>query len=340
VRWTEPPTAGRLERVRQVLETRGFLLAAFVAMRLSLEFGYIYFVSPYFAYSGFILTPDPVKYFESWAIFILLIYLAPYRIQRTSDYLVIALVASVLLPILSFFALSDQPRGPVYMVLLGYAVILGTRNGRKIVLPRIGYGLWVAVILTALGAAVVSAWMLGSGGLRFFNLDLTAVYEYRRSSAEVTGRFGFQYLNVWATKVFGPFLLAVGLWRRWWLLVGIVVALHILWFGISAHRAVVFYPLLVASVWVWVRRLPSAGLLPFSIAVAVASSLLVYWAFGDSTQVSLRNSTEHVSVLRVFLLESEGLVVQFGSVMAIRVSLPDWACHVNRRVAGVWIVGE
>ena len=294
----------RLQQWRRILETRAFLLLCVVAMRWALEAAYVLLVNPYFEYAGFTLNLSVTKYIEAWIILVVLTVIAPSRVERTSDYLVVYLLVAVILPLLSFFALSDQPRGPVYSVLLGYLLILWVRRGPGIAVPRIAGGFRLALILAGLGAATVSAWMVGSGGLRYLNFDFGSVYDFRRASGEVTGRFGFQYLNVWATKVFGPFLLAVSLWRRWWPLAAAVLFLHLLWFGISAHKSVVFYPLLVGAVWFWVRRVPATGLIPLSLAVAVVAAVIVSKVSGDIMTGSL-------AVRRAFFVISNNTFAYF-----------------------------
>lgn len=256
-------------------------------MRLALEAGYVWFVSPNFAYAGFTWAPDPFKYIESWLIFALLLALAPVRIERPSDYMVTTLIAGMLLPVLSFYALTDQPREHLYIILLGYFLILMFRKGQPIALPLVKNGVQLALGIAAVIAVVVSVWMVASGGIRFFNLDLTQVYEFRRDSGALTGRFGFQYLNVWATKVFGPFLMVIGLWKRWWWLVATTVGLHIFWFGVSAHKAVLFYPAVIMAVWFWVRRIPGAGIVPLGMAGVVFAALAIFVAFDEALWGSL-----------------------------------------------------
>jgi len=269
----------RLEYWRRRLESKTFLICAFILMRLALEAGYIWLVSPIFSHAGFAWAPDLLKYIESWILFGLLLALAPVRIQKPSDYMVTILIAGLLLPVLSFYALAGQTREHLYIILLGYGMILLFRRGQALDLPLVKNGMQFALGISIVMVMIVSVWMVVSGGIRYFNLDLTQVYEFRHESEELTGRFGFQYMNVWAWKVFGPLLMVIGLWKRWWWLVAATIALHVLWFGISARKAVLFYPAVILVVWLWVRRIPATGLVPLAISIVVLAALGVYLIF-------------------------------------------------------------
>jgi len=84
------------------------------------------------------------------------------------------------------------------------------------------------------------------------------------------------YLNVWATKIFGPVLLALALWRKNYLLAGFVFGLHVIWFGISSHKSVLFYPFLVTFLWVWFRKTRALSLIPLSMSLVVTATFLFY----------------------------------------------------------------
>jgi hypothetical protein len=124
-------------------------------------------------------------------------------------------------------------------------------------------------------------WFVYSGGTQYFNLDLTQVYEFRRDVAGLTNEGIMAYVNVWATKVFGPLLLAMALLYRQWWLAFLAVSLHVFWFGVSAHKAVLFYPLLVLFVWFWFRHSRALSVYALGIMAVVLVCTAVYLYSGN-----------------------------------------------------------
>lgn len=262
-------------------ERRGIYILSAVLFRFALEVSYALFISDIYAYSGFVIDFNLVKYIESWAIYLGISILFPAILTKASDYLFTFLFSGLLAPLLVFYAYADQSRLSLYYVLLGSALILIFRKGRPIRLPVVKYGQRIGLLILFGLAGTVSFWYALSGGLAYFNLDLTEVYEFRRASAEVTGGAIMSYVNVWAPKVAGPILLAYSLWKRLYVLAGTVFALHVFWFGISAHKAVLFYPILVVFLWYWFSRTRALSIVFFGMSFVVLSSLVFYLFTGD-----------------------------------------------------------
>jgi hypothetical protein len=160
-------------------------------------------------------------------------------------------------------------------------MIMIFRTGRPFKIPIIKYGRLLACVIMALSAAIVTFWMIISGGLSYFNLDLTAVYDFRRVVGDVLYRGPMAYLIVWATKVFGPTLLALSLWRRKYWLSLIIFCLHVIWFGISSHKSVLFYPLLVVFLWQWFQYSRALSLIPIALTGVVLASFSLYILFSE-----------------------------------------------------------
>ena len=265
-----------LTRTLEKLEHRRWFVLGGMALWLALELGYRLYVSPVHGYSGFVLELNVIKYVEAWLIYIFLLFWAPAQLRRPSDYFINFLLFGLMAPLLVFYGLADQAREHLYIVLLGYALVDITRRGSVIRLPVLREGPFLAIWAIVAGALGVSFWFLWSGGAGFFNLDLTAVYDYRRDVGEVIGKGPMGYVNTWAYKVFGPALLAIALWKRHFWLAGLVFLLHLYWFGVSSHKSVLFYPFLVLFLWVWFRRTRALSVVPFAMAGVVITVLLVY----------------------------------------------------------------
>jgi hypothetical protein len=242
---------------------------------LSLDLAYRYFVAPYFAYSGFVLDPSPAKYAEGLVVGLLVLWALPTRFERISDVIVVLAAVAVILPVALLYGLQDRPREHLLGVVAGYALMDLLRRGRRIRLPVVRGGSVAAMAVAAIGAGGVAAWFIVSGGLAYFNLDPMAVYDTRREVGVVVDQGAMGYVNNWAYKVWGPFLLAVGAWRRQYWLVALGLGLHVFWFGVSSHKSVIVYPIIVLALWVLLSKKMSAYVIPAALAVVVLGSVAV-----------------------------------------------------------------
>lgn len=266
--------------VQRLEATHWFVLSA-IAFRSLLEFSYLSFVSPIYSYMGFVLDIDPLKYIESWILYAGMVFIFPKRLGKASDYLMVYLLFAFLAPLLVFYGLANASREHVYIVLLGVFLIFIFREGRPLRIPVLRGGKFIAYYLVSLGIVVVTTWMIYSGGLNFFNLDFTRVYEFRREVGEVIKIGPMGYLVTWVTKVFGPVLLATALWNKKYSIALVVFGLHVVWFGISSHKAVFFYPFLVIFLWMWFRNTKALAVVPVGMSLVVGSAYLVFIFFSD-----------------------------------------------------------
>jgi len=271
----------------RALESRTVFILGAVFFRAAIEVGYWAYVSPHHAYAGYAWRPDALKIVESWVIFALLILLAPKRLRRLSDAFVAILLFGLITPLLSFYGLANQNRAHLYIVLLGYVLVLIFRKGRPFRLHVLKQGPLLSRTLVLLGAAGVTAWFVITGAYSYFQLDLRQVYEFRRLVGQDINVGVMSYVNVWAYKVFGPTLLAIALWRRSCILAVAALTLHVFWFGVSAHKAVLFYPFVILGVWYWFRRMRGLSVLPLAMAGVVVASTLLYVGFDYGFPASL-----------------------------------------------------
>jgi hypothetical protein len=258
------------------LASRKAFVFSSVILRFALDFCYWAFVSPNFAYMGFMWNPDPTKYIESWMLYIGFVIFAPKRLDRPSSLFLVILLFNVIAPLSSFYGLADKNRYHLYMVVLGYVLVSTLRLGRPFRLPRLSEGPIISKAVVLLGVMGVSAWFVLSGGLAFFNLDLTKVYDYRSNAGVEIGVRLMGYVSTWAYFVFGPALLTMALWKKAYFLALVVLTFHVFWFGVSSHRIVLFCPLLVIFTWVWFRRTRSLSFVPVVLSVVVVGCVLSF----------------------------------------------------------------
>jgi len=274
-------------RKLQYLEGRTCFVCLGLLLWFSLDISYRIFVTPLYSYSGFGFDINVLKYLEGLSLYTIFLFFSPRVLSKPSDYFMCFLLFGLLAPLLLLYGLDDRPRSHLYIVLLGYFLIEIFRRGRRVKIPFLKNGAFIAKLALLASVLGVTGWMFFSGGYRYFNLDLSKVYEFRRDAGAVINAGIMSYINVWATKVFGPALIAVALWRRWWHIVVLTVVCQIIWFGISNHKAVLFYPLLIFFLWFWFRRTRALSLLALGMSGVVFLSLLLYLAVGEKFIASL-----------------------------------------------------
>lgn len=326
-------------RFIRLFEGRSALVFSAVLFRFALEVCYALFVSERFAYQGFSLDFSLIKYVESWLIYISVALTFPASLTKPSDYLMTFIGAGVLAPTLVQYAYSDQSRFALYCLLMGVLFIQIFRNGRAIRLPVIRNSQLIGIYLLVAIAAAVSLWYVASGAVAQFNLDLTKVYDFRRPSLDVAGKGFLSYINIWASKVAGPVLLAYFLWKKMYAPAIVVIALHVFWFGVSAHKSILFYPILVLFVWFWFSRTKALSLVYFGMTAVVVTVFSIYVITGDVLLASL-------FVRRVFFVVAnnafayyeffgENALVYWSN--AFTSSLIDYPYHVSpAELIGQW----
>jgi hypothetical protein len=270
-----------------LLTTRVFFIFSGLLLWIAMDVAYRFYVSEHYLYNGFSMEPNLFKYFESLFIYLFFLFKTPKILLRPSDYFMNFLLFALIVPLLLIYALRDEPRIYLYTVLLGYFLIDSFRNGKLIKLPIVKHGYKIALGTLVLSAFGVTAWMVVVGGLVNFNLDLRRVYEFRIETGEIINTGIMGYVNVWAYKVFGPALLAIALWRKHYFIALFVIVLHVLWFGISAHKAVLFNPFLVIIVYLLFSRTKALCLLPLAYSGVVITSLAVFFIFDYGLIASL-----------------------------------------------------
>lgn len=267
--------------------SRGALFFWAILFRLILEFGYVSFVFHLFSYMGFDFSFSIQKYVESWILYLVLLLLMPVTFRRPSDILVAILFAGLIVPCAIIYSYSDKSRSHFYLIVATYFIVDVLRKGKPLSIPTIAGGQLAMLILLCGISCVVTVWYILSGGLNYFNLDLSKVYDFRRESGELTNVGVMGYVNNWAPKVAGPALLAFFLWKKRYLLVGLVVLLHVVWFGVSAHKSVLFYPILVFALWKWFESAKSMALFYSVLSVVTVLILLPYFAYENILWASM-----------------------------------------------------
>jgi len=265
----------RTDILERMFCNRFAFIFSLILFKLILDVSYILFVHPVYAYAGFTLHPTILKGGESWLLLLGIGYVSSYRLERVSDFLALLMVVFLITPLLSLYALADKPRITVYSVLLCYLTILIFRRGRRIKFPSIRQGHWIALGLSVIALGLTLGWMFARGAFSYLNINITKVYEFRDEVELTLGGGVLGYLSFWAFKVFNLFLIAYSLYRRHFSLVMLFLLVQLLLYSILAHKAILFYPLLVLFAYYYFSRSKALAVLPMAVTLACIAALMI-----------------------------------------------------------------
>jgi hypothetical protein len=231
----------------QALSLRAALVATNLALLPVLAISYAQVVYPPKEYLGFTLLPDEMRMVEAMLMTLIASILAPLNDERPAAFFTHLLVVGGLLPNAVYFAMTTQPRFPMYVMATSILiVILVVRGEWSVRIPSVKGGPTIAIALALLTTAFVIVTYLVQFGPPKVDFNLYDVYELRREAAD-TGRTG--YVSTWAAGIFNPFLLAWFLSRR--SIPGVFLAFfaQVTLFLYSGAKVALFQPLLVLVVF-------------------------------------------------------------------------------------------
>lgn len=253
----------------------------------SLNLSYYYVISRYFAYEGYTLNPNILKLIESIFLTILIVIIVPFRIKKPSDFLINLFFLIPILPTLSLYWLRNDFRAYTYMVIVSFIIINIVRAAPKVKFSQLRCGKCFSIAISFVVVIVVLTFMLYRGGLSYFNLNLIRVYQFRRKVGAVIDTRLFSYINHWAYKVFNPVLISWSLYRRRYGLFVVFTGLQIVFFGISSHKSVLFYPFIIVAVFILLRRSNKMHAFPLSLSGVIITTSLIAIVFEQFFPVSL-----------------------------------------------------
>jgi hypothetical protein len=249
-----------------------------VVFRAALELSYNDFIVPFYESDGFVMVENLAKYVESWVLYVGFLLLLPAKVRKPSDFLICLTFFSYLAPLFVFYSFADKSRWALYCVLVQYAIMSTMRAGRPVKVPVVKHGPVIALVVAIVGVVLATTWMIASGALATFNLNLNAVYEFREDAGKAINVGVLSYVVVWVPAVCGPLLLMRFLRDGHRILALGIVLLHVFWFGVTAHKAVLFFPALVIFLNTLLKHSRALALIPAGLSLVVMVALTSYYA--------------------------------------------------------------
>ena len=241
-----------------------------VSFRAILDYLYINFIIPFYGsnYMGFNYEMVPSRYVMSWGLLLILMPTISHMMKKFSDFVFMMFYLSIMIPITSLWGLDPElPFMPLLYVIIGYTLSYYIVSSKKIFpigfpyfknSEKLTIGLSVAMVLYLL------AWYTLSGALFNMNFDMGRVYEFRQTNSMLTNIGFLAYLNVWTYKVFNIFLMSYFLFKKRHFLFLLSFLAQMIFFGVSAHKAVFFFPFLVLFCYLYFRKNTSLLFIPLS----------------------------------------------------------------------------
>lgn len=265
------------------------MILLYLLIKGSLDFIYSSYIVPMWGYAGFVLCRSNDAIVISYAYVFLLSISVPVKIKTPSDFFLHILALCPLMPMLTIYAFSFATHGYMAICICSFFIIWAcTKIPFQSIRSKSLYkGYKIALCISILFIALVTMHIIAKGGLRFFNLKLSKVYEFRRASAQVIAQGLFAYLNNWVFKVFNMFLLTWGLYKNKKILVALSLLLQIFFFAISAHKSVLFFPIIILLIK-YIGSPPKSPLFLSTIYLAgIWFSLAIYSLFNNIWPLSL-----------------------------------------------------
>ena len=231
------------------------ILILYLIAFVLLWFGYTKFIVPIYGYMGFEWAPNGVKGVEALLAIVFFALSLPSTVKRPSDFFIHFHFLLPIVPMLVLYSASDLPRAYMYFVISAFAVVCLVR---KFKLPKIK-GDMIPIRIMMWGLLVIAAIYIISiilqGGLRYFNLNLMKVYEFRSLAAQyLPGIYG--YISPMVSKILLPFILLLAVYRRKWLVAGLALTGSVMMFALTNHKGPLFYPFIVLGIY-WVMNIRS-----------------------------------------------------------------------------------
>lgn len=260
------------------------LFLTLILFRVTLDFLYVNFVSQYYEYTGFDLTFSLPSYLVSWLFVIIFSLVASPDINKPSDYFFMMAGLSLLIPLTSLYGLAERSIQPLLVTgttLVLIYFILKVRNPLRISPLFIKKGQKIALIISLLGVFWLIFWYFYTGAYKYFNLSFSKVYEFRSLSAEVANIGVMAYIVGWTYKVFIVFALAYFLMKKRFGWVFLLIVIQVFYYGVSAHKSVLFTPFMVVSVWFYLTRFKTLLIMPIGFTSIIIISYLAYVLFNN-----------------------------------------------------------
>jgi len=240
---------------------------SFFFYRVALDFFYIFVMQYSF------ISLDPYVIITSYGMALVAILLAVVTWKQQQSFYIYMLLLSIVLPMTSSYCFRYPYHEYMWMVLASFCVFWGTvffpvRLRKLVFSPSVrAFSLIRYIILATFFLSIflilVRYFLLY--GTSMFNLNLSKVYNYRFALREHWTGNMWSYLHSWVISSMLPILTAYFLARKQTVMVLCMLGLHVLFFGLSSHKSVLFSGFFIVGLyWVLSRNKTPWRQIPYS----------------------------------------------------------------------------
>lgn len=247
-----------------------------ILFKLILDISYVEFVHPIFA--DFPLNVTALKVAESYLLTILLgAFIMKWfsEIKHPSSIIIYILILNLILPMLSYYGLTNGYRNYIYMSVLSiFIVMLIVKKTKLIKVFYILEGKYIFAVTSLLMTTFVISNLILNGGLSRINFNILEVYDVRESFVENSGRV-MGYLLPWVAYSINGILLSLFLYKKQLVLFFIVLVIQLFIFATTGFKSFLYAPLLIIGIHVLINKLKVKG---FFIYMTIGFSLLILYS--------------------------------------------------------------
>jgi hypothetical protein len=233
---------------------------------------YAYYLVPLWSYMGFEADPNGAKIAVAAGVIAAFSLATPIKTDTRSFFLNMMLTV-YLLPSMAIYAFANKPTSSALTIWIAFAVVY---IASSIPVPRVTlFGIRTQTLMwgLALATACLLVAYYAFGGMRNFNLDISKVYQFRKQASEALPG-AFAYISSVFAKFVIPFgLIASIIYRRYDFSILFVIS-SIFLFGFTSNKSVIFSPIMVLLVFIFVNRYKS-----YSIILLIFITILIIGIF-------------------------------------------------------------
>ena len=258
-----------------------------MAFRASLDYMYIRFLSPIYtdSFLSFRLEYELGQYLLSWVVYLFPLAILKHRLNKFSDFIILLFMLSLVAPLTSEYGLyATKSIYPVLVTIGSMFVIYTISRFGLFKAPRVPYyrnGRRFIIILSWTFVVLLIIWYAVSGGASNINFDPSKVYEFREDNSKITDIGVLAYFNLWVYKFFTIFLVSYALYKKNILVVLLLLAIQLFFYGVNAHKITIFLPFIAISIWFYFRNNELLVVVPLSYIAIVFIAYWVYLFFND-----------------------------------------------------------
>ncbi|HAV5936159.1 TPA: hypothetical protein JI248_15930 [Acinetobacter baumannii] len=276
----------------KILENRLVFLIFAILFKLILDYSYYTYVVEVFSYDGFELNFDIKRYTFIFLLLGCLTLFIPKLLNKISDYFFNIFLFIVIYPLGTLtslnYNLSIEPFAVNFLSYLFMLLLINLNfSNRMVKFPYIKNGRKIYIFISVIMILYLIVWYFITGAVSNFNLDLSKVYDFRDINSELTNIGVTAYLNSWVYQVFSIALMAYFLLRKKYLSFCLLVGIQVFFFGIAAHKSILFSPLMVLGIYFYLSKTKALSTVPMMLFLLIGFGLILYYFDNHSLLASV-----------------------------------------------------